>query len=99
MVALHGGACDSALVQLNMGCVVYLQRIGSLLSNVSGHAAGYPYSERENVGLYQNTARRRKRGGRQMRRRPYRAPLPERGGAALASAKDGGGGLVHVGYH
>ena len=30
MVALHGGACDSALVQLNMGCVVYLQRIGSL---------------------------------------------------------------------
>ena len=53
MVALHGGACDSALVQLNMGCVVYLQRIGSLVSNFSGHAAGYPYSERENVGLYQ----------------------------------------------
>ena len=63
MVALHGGACDSALVQLNMGCVVYLQRIGSLLSNFYGHAAGYPYSERENVGLYQNTAKWHRRGG------------------------------------
>ena len=62
MVALHGGACDSALVQLNMGCVVYLQRIGRLLSKF-GHAIGCPYPKRENVGLYQNTASDRDGGG------------------------------------